>query len=771
MRLPPLALLALAAYAQPWHAPDATHRILARVPARALAAGRASDSMPASLPLRFDEPADLDSIQVIRYDPATGAALPAPPYPYARHSAERASRFLDLSLPWEFPRGGPTFARGAYLTNAFGSGDHGLLTFDHLQEGDRPSFYAIYYRLRAPGAPLAPYRQGMTGDGSPRRAPHASNLAGSWYSRLTVDDWDGDGLADLIVAAGTGNLLLFRNRGGRHAARFVSAEYLTDASGAILHIAAMMSPEAVDWDGDGQRDLLVGIPGGRLIWYRNTGTNTNRKLAAMGPVKAGGAPIVTPNQPNPEAPFYKTDYAPSVNAVDWDGDGDIDLLLGGYITGRIYFFENTGRGPDGLPLLTARGALEADGKPIDTSWGAHPCAVDLDGDGDLDLLTGAYGKKLGGASAEAPFLYFFENVGDRRHPRLTRREPLYEGAPPREVLAHARPLDWNGDGLIDLVIGVSGKVFRALNTGSKRQPRWKVEEVEAEWGLAPLFATQLVDLNGDGHLDLVQSTLDTEGEPTIQLNLGRGAEGVFGPPRPLLPAGQRIRHPAAYGDGWNFTALHDLDGDGRLDILWADASGNVYFHRDLGGRYDEGGLKLLTTAGPPIHVGPPVVAVGEIRDFTTMQNSRATLATGDLDGDGRADLALGDAYGDVSVFLQRDRLRFAPASKLGSLGSRSVPLIADWDKDGRPDVVASAWNSRIAWYRNLGGGRFGVGQDPGLPKVVVYSPRLLIADWNGDGDEDYLFQSSYPWFCWLDGSYVRGGYAKGEVLRTERREQ
>jgi hypothetical protein len=46
---------------------------------------------------------------------------------------------------------------------------------------------------------------------------------------------------------------------------------------------------------------------------------------------------------------------------------------------------------------------------------------------------------------------------------------------------------------------------------------------------------------------------------------------------------------------------------------------------------------------------------------------------------------------------------------------------------------------------------------------------VLIADWNGDGDDDFLVMSSYPWFCWLEGSYVKHGYAQGKILAAERR--
>jgi len=40
-------------------------------------------------------------------------------------------------------------------------------------------------------------------------------------------------------------------------------------------------------------------------------------------------------------------------------------------------------------------------------------------------------------------------------------------------------------------------------------------------------------------------------------------------------------------------------------------------------------------------------------------------------------------------------------------------------------------------------------------------------DDNGDGDDDFIVMSSYPWFCWLEGSYVQHGYAQGKILTVE----
>jgi len=784
-----------------WAVPSLPYRILVEVPDVHLT-GRRIDRLPASLELDFASPQftplalpaamDLDSIQVIRYDRQTGTVLPGPPWPFARTQGERASRFLDKSLPWDFPvmRDGSnadSFPRGAFFLNVKGNGNPGLLVWDHTQEGKTASNYAVYFDTRDASQPWKSPRQGFIGDGSPRRDVKTPSLSGTLYNRAAVDDWDGDGLLDLILGVDTGlagYILLFKNTGTHASPQFGPGVYLHTAEGDILIPGNNPSPCIADWNGDGIKDLVVGIEGPRVVWYENVGNNIDRKFVYRGTIKVDGEDLITPAKPCPEAPHYTRDYAPTVEIVDWNGDGKLDLLLGGNITGYIWYYENVGENPDGTPQLRFCGPLEADGKPIDTNWGAAPCAVDLNGDGKLDLITGSSGQRMGGGYMPSPFLIYYENVGSRTEPRLTQRPVQYEGnEPTEEITATPRPFGTNKNGLTNLIISTCLNVFIANNVGTSTVPRWKVERQDASWGITGLWdlnATQVIDLNEDGHLDLVQSPLDgADATPTIRINKNVGAHGVFGPPEPLLPKGQEISHPAPYGDPWAFVYLHDFDGNGVRDILWVDGPGFVYLHRNLGSNqqpiYDVKGEQLMLENGTPVHVGPSIVQVESVPDFTVMQGSRAGVAAADFNRDGRTDLALGDTFGDVYYFENRGtnaKPIFAAGVKLGNLGERALPLAYDWDRDGNVDILGIAWSGQMAWYRNLGPGvnpQFDKGRRLNLPPTVPYSPRIVIADWDGDGDDDLLIMSSFPSFCWLDGSYIAHGYIPANLLKVEAR--
>lgn len=141
-----------------------------------------------------------------------------------------------------------------------------------------------------------------------------------------VVDWEGDGDLDLVLGNMLGAVFLARNASGGPALALAEPEPLALAGEPLKLLATNAAPCVADWDGDGAPDLLLGAGDGAVRLYRNASRSGEPALAPareLVPPSPAGPPPAQPTRNGPRA---------RVAVADWNADGRLDLLVGEHVS-------------------------------------------------------------------------------------------------------------------------------------------------------------------------------------------------------------------------------------------------------------------------------------------------------------------------------------------------------------------------------------------------------------------------------------------------------
>ncbi len=422
-----------------------------------------------------------------------------------------------------------------------------------------------------------------------------------------VGDWADYGWDNAYDASGNwtrgplrGFVYFSKNIGTAEAPKYAAAVKVMAADQA-LETYGWPSPNFADFDGDWDLDLLCGEFRDGFTYFENIGTRTEPKYAPGKRLRtAAGKPLVMDLEMITPTTF------------DWDKDGDLDLIVGDE-DGRVAFVENTGAlAADKAPIFKEPVYFKQEAEALKCGALATPVGVDWDGDGDTDIVSGnsagyiEFFENLSGPNVAKPKWAAPRRleVGGVPFRVMAGENGSIQGpAEAKWGYTTFSVADWDGDGLPDIVLNsILGNIVWLKNVGTRAQPRLAPPEaIEVEWaGAQPALAwgwrkpegkalltqwrtTPLVfDFNHDGLADL--AVLDAEGYLAFFERAKIGGKLVLRAPRRAFVdeagAALRLATGSAGKSGRRKLCVTDWDGDGKFDLLLN--SSNADFLRQVG---------------------------------------------------------------------------------------------------------------------------------------------------------------------------------------------
>lgn len=541
------------------------------------------------------------------------------------------------------------------------------------------------------------------GDGTFQAATNLS--VGQYPASVAIGDFNGDGKADLAVAASDALYLMLGSGGGN----FQMTASILPSNG--------LSVVAADLNSDGKLDLaLSNQPASgpvTLVTLLGNGDGTFQS-----PLSSDAGPGI----------------ADFLGVADFNGDGKPDIAISGEYTGTLTVRTGKGDGTFGPDTVYLAG-----GAQVSTSFDM----TDVNGDGNLDFVvsdstSGVVAQNIygnGDGTFQAPPYYPTPGAangtvvsslaaadfnGDGKQDVFTSDGSLWLGngsgafelaasAPGVGAVSFAVAGDFNGDGVPDLATTSGVALGNGNGTFRSALPY-----------PGGIIANYIVtgDFNRDGKLDLAlapynpSDVLGLPGAANISVLLGNG-DGTF----------QQAAAPALSNARPFALAAGDFNGDGKPDL--AVVNYGVF----QGTTVDAGGVSILLGNGDGTFMVGPQIAAG---------NNPAHVAAADINGDGKLDLVVATTTngtnGALAVFLGNGDGSFNPQPLIAT-----APNIVQWitildlNGDGKPDILECENNADIGFFAGNGDGTF----QAEIPFPAGPNPlQVATADFNGDGEPD-----------------------------------
>ena len=479
-------------------------------------------------------------------------------------------------------------------------------------------------------------------------------------SSLQASDIDGDGNMDALISFNEApRIVWYKNLGDgsfeTHPTQITSEIFSTE----------LISP--ADIDGDGDNDFFVFSSGDNMFsWFENINGDGTQFTSHL---------------------ISTLDYnIKHLFITDLDNDNDEDILIASDDGNKVVWFSNMdGLGNFGPEITISNNALSAQ----------YVNAGDLDGDGDLDILSISRGDNK---------IAWYENIDGQGNfsTEIIIATNIFSA---QSILS----ADLNNDGHLDILYTLGTRVAWLANNGDGTFG----DQVIIESSIFGLKSAKTLDVGLDGDLDIV---IESESSLIWIENLdglGNYSEANIGPG-------------GFFSASSNFISIADIDNNGSADVLVGS----------LGGQY---GLNLswFSNANNAIDLENP-------RLISFQVDSPSVLDVGDIDNDGDQDFLIqsGTDITNAIYWFENNYGQLIPhlIPNIVSDEGHFKPYLSDLDGDGDLDYIfykVGQNGFHVAWYENSdGNGNFIFKESLEDPNYILNHSRP--GDMDGDGDMDLV---------------------------------
>lgn len=411
------------------------------------------------------------------------------------------------------------------------------------------------------------------------RMHHIDNPQVELPNGLDVADVNKDGFPDYVTnyEGGEGDVRVAFHPGVK--TRFSTPALAAKQLWPSVRVCKYLNAESAcfgDMDGDGNPDVIVAHgnqagaghkSGVSIIWS----PGADKVLEEKSWIDGGDVP----------ATISKGHYL-YVKSIDVDGDGALDMVVGGRREGSSARNPSTTGVLAGIKWIRSPGGTAEQRRDlskwtvyeIDPAWfsGHGFVLADIDGDGDTDI---ADGNEDWDTPKGAEEVAWFENPGQgSAEQKQPWKKHLIHQGPAFYTKTQLDVNDLDGDNRKDIVMQSETDMYYFRNVGGK-PVQWKLTKIpKPEYAQQRARPTRIVDLNGDGRMDLVGVTIHKDG--LLPADKAAIFWMEYSGKEPL--ANNWTTHVIKWGDGyngeqifvgekWDQYMFYDVDGDGDLDIV------------------------------------------------------------------------------------------------------------------------------------------------------------------------------------------------------------